>query len=348
MLKRTDLSLVILLSLLMGGSANALAQSCQTAPKADKQGKAEKPEKIRKRGFFAGYLGDKKLGIVAEQYYSNSDDHKRGVVVHKVINGTPAERAGLKSGDRIVEIEGQSIESIQDLRRKLRELDYGKATSIRVVRDGVDQQLSFTLEKSPDPSRYYEQTRRAFERARGRMEDQQKAYKKWRLPSNYLNFYLLGDRGRLGISAQSLTEQLGRYFGVEKGRGILVTSVKQDSPAAKAGIKAGDCIIEVNGVAITNSQDLREQLRKIESGEVRITLVREREKLELRPILEPRDKSHHFAPEMAELEFDLSAMPEFPEVAAPNIVIPEFNFEPGESEFYDWEFDNDADDVEKQ
>src|SRR5262249_12572703 len=104
-------------------------------------------------------------------------------------------------------------------------------------------------------------------------------------------FYIKSGRGRLGIYPQELTEQLRQYFGVEKGRGVLVSSVIENTPASKVGLKAGDCICEVKGAPIGSIGELGKELAKVDSGEVRIVVVREHQRIELRPQLEPRSEN---------------------------------------------------------
>ena len=77
---------------------------------------------------------------------------------------------------------------------------------------------------------------------------------------------LAGGRGRLGIDAEDLSGQLGTYFGAPEGEGILVRSVNSDSPAEKAGVKAGDVITSFNGERIRGAGELREKLAGVEAG----------------------------------------------------------------------------------
>lgn len=130
-----------------------------------------------------------------------------------------------------------------------------------------------------------EERRKEFEKARGEFTDRLGA-----LNGDRENIFVLGGRTRLGVSLNELTEQLGKYFGVEKGQGVLVASVQENSAAAKAGLKAGDIILEINGIAIKNSFDVRKEINKVEAGEVRITVIRDKQRLELRPQLEAKPK----------------------------------------------------------
>ena len=99
------------------------------------------------------------------------------------------------------------------------------------------------------------------------------------------NFVFSAGRGRLGVNVQELTPELAAYFGVKDG--LLVNSVQADTPAAKAGIKAGDVIGAVNGKAVVTSSELVKELADKE-GEVTIGVTRDRKALSLKAILEPR------------------------------------------------------------
>jgi S1-C subfamily serine protease len=92
--------------------------------------------------------------------------------------------------------------------------------------------------------------------------------------------------GRLGVTVDELTSQLADYFGAKEG--VLVTAVNGDSAAAKAGIKAGDVITSINGDRITSTADLIQSLRRAESEDVTIGIVREKKEQTLKAKIEPR------------------------------------------------------------
>lgn len=313
------LSIALAFGLMLGLSADSAAQS------VDRDSKNK--DKDRARVFFTQFPGGKRFGVVIEDSRT-ADGAKTGVKVREVVKGSAAEKAGISAGDLITSINGKQIDSSSDLRRSIRELDYGKQASIGVLRNGAPMQMSFTLEKDSENRFYYygwgsgeskeayekamEEFRRAFEKAesewknrkegdkdyaksldqyRKALEELEKAKGVWRIRPRVGQLGLFSGRGRLGIYPQELTEQLRQHFGVEKDRGVLIASVVENSPAAKVGLKAGDCIVEVNGNPISNHGDLMRELRKIESGEVRITVVRDRQRIELRPVIEPRSEN---------------------------------------------------------
>jgi C-terminal processing protease CtpA/Prc len=85
-----------------------------------------------------------------------------------------------------------------------------------------------------------------------------------------------GSTRQIGVGVSSLTKQLGDYFGVADGKGLLINSVNENSSAAKAGLKAGDVIVEVEGKAVGNIADLIRGLNEKKEGEVSLTVVRNR------------------------------------------------------------------------
>jgi serine protease Do len=110
-------------------------------------------------------------------------------------------------------------------------------------------------------------------------------------------FRMLGGGPRkLGVEYLELGEQLAAYFKLPGTSGVLVASVDPDGPAAKAGIKAGDVILKLDGATIAGGSDLREAVSRAEGGqEVAITVQRDGRTLDVKATLakpEPRVKRH--------------------------------------------------------
>jgi S1-C subfamily serine protease len=93
------------------------------------------------------------------------------------------------------------------------------------------------------------------------------------------------ERGRLGVTVQSLTRDLQDYFGVKNG-GALVSTVTPDSAASKAGIKAGDVIVSINGRSVGDSDDLIDAIDDID-GEATIVVMRDKKEMTLKATLRP-------------------------------------------------------------
>ena len=194
-----------------------------------------------------------------------------GVVVDDVRPDSPAERAGLKHSDVIVEFDGERVRSARQFSRLVQETAPGRTVRATVLRDGkrVDLQLTPAEGRSAtlmiDSDRLGDRIREGF----GDMNFFD------RMPPLNFDFDLPGlSRGRLGVSVDELTPQLAEYFGAKDG--VLVAAVTDDSPAARAGIKAGDVITSVNGHEVRSRGDLARELADVHDGEATVGVVRDR------------------------------------------------------------------------
>jgi membrane-associated protease RseP (regulator of RpoE activity) len=97
---------------------------------------------------------------------------------------------------------------------------------------------------------------------------------KWEGPGKDGMMLPFGNHRRIGISTTQLTKQLAEYFGIGDSQGVLVTSVVDDSPAAKAGLKAGDVITAIDGDKVEDAGDLAQGINKKKDGDVTLTVIR--------------------------------------------------------------------------
>jgi len=97
----------------------------------------------------------------------------------------------------------------------------------------------------------------------------------------------------LGVTVQELSPQLSEYFGVKDG--VLVTSVTEQSTAAKAGLKAGDVITSINGASIGSSSELRRQTQRLNAGEdFTVAVTRDRKSVTLKGQMDERNRRTTF------------------------------------------------------
>lgn len=219
-----------------------------------------------------------------------------GVRIDEVNADSPAEKAGMREGDVVVEYDGERVRSARQFTRLVQETPDGRTVRIAVLRNGQKQ----TLEATPEAGRNSwdfgidsDQIRREIERGlrdfprepfEFRFDDRGPRRFEYRLPERAMPF--MGSRGRLGVSVQSLTPELEEYFGARNG-GALVSSVAQNSPAAKAGLKAGDVITSINGNRVSDSGDLMRELSGA-TGEVTIVILRDKNELTVKATLTGR------------------------------------------------------------
>jgi serine protease Do len=204
------------------------------------------------------------LGVeIAEVTPDNSKDLKlsavRGVVVKDVEVDSPAGKAGFKEDDVITQYDGQTVEGTVQFRRLVRETPAGHTVALTVSRDGATQNLSVELGE-----------RGAFleKKMKGKMRDFG-GVQSFVMPNTEFNFsgpegFAVMDSRTpvLGISAEDLSGQLGAYFGAPEDAGILVREVRPGTPAEKAGLKAGDVIVQLEGKPVKTLTELREGLRE--------------------------------------------------------------------------------------
>ncbi len=217
----------------------------------------------------AGLVGRSYLGIgVADVDAARAKELKlkeeRGVEVKKVDSDSPAEKAGLKEGDVVLEYNGQKVEGIESFIRMVRETPVGRSAKLLISRDGNPQTLTATI---------------------GRRKASEGSYSfslpEIRIPPIEVPRPVMVMRTtRIGVETESLTGQLAEYFGVKDG--VLVRSVEKDSPADKAGIKAGDIIVKVDDDKITGTRDVSNSLRSSwEKKTVPVQVVRNKKEMTL-------------------------------------------------------------------
>src|SRR5215471_2862898 len=230
------------------------------------------------------YLGVFVEEVTADRMKELGLSQERGAVIMKVVKDSPGEIAGLKENDVIISFNGRPVDSVREFERLLGETPAGRTVSIDVLRNGNRQTFSAVVSKRDNLG-----WTKSYRENAERLSQQWQSYRNF-TPSPgdfaplYGNFdldsggtYFLATRPRLGISAEPITDQLAGFFGVKEGHGVLVSEVTEGSPAAKAGLKAGDVIVAIDDGRVENVSDLRNQLSKKQEGAVVFKLVRNHE-----------------------------------------------------------------------
>ncbi|MGD9548556.1 MAG: PDZ domain-containing protein [Candidatus Krumholzibacteriia bacterium] len=211
-----------------------------------------------------GYLGVSLQDLTPSMAKALQLGDRQGVLVNDVMEDSPAEKAGLQDGDVILEFAGRAIEDNGDLTKAVRKTEPGEKVEVVVLRDGEEKTFEVTVGEHEGMTWF--------------MEDG----KKFDLEGlkNLENFHVFSggaeDRGFLGIHMEDLSPQLGDYFGVQDGEGVLLTEVVAEGPAEKAGLKAGDVIMKVGDERIASTADLHEAMADTEPDqEIELTVKRE-------------------------------------------------------------------------
>jgi serine protease Do len=222
----------------------------------------------------SGWLGVSVAEVTADQAKELKLPAVRGVVVLQVEADSPAAKAGLKEKDVIVRYDDQVVEGTIQFRRLVRETPPGHSAALTIYRDGQSQNLTVEM---GDRAEMWEKNLKGM--APEPMNPRTYVFSTpefggpntW--PEGAEAFEM--HTPVLGISAEDLKGQLGNYFGAPNGEGILVREVRPGTAAERAGLKAGDVIVKVDGRAVSSLQELRVQMRrKSESKSVNLTILR--------------------------------------------------------------------------
>jgi serine protease Do len=206
------------------------------------------------------YLGVGVAEISAERVKALKLKEERGVEVTRIEDGSPAQKAGLKTGDVVLDYNGQRIEGTEQFVRMVRETPEGRQVRLLISRDGNTQTLTAAIAARKGPGTIV----RPEIDPEGLQVEMQKLRDHLPFPTPDTPQVVMGMRSvGLGIEAESITAQLAEYFGVKEG--VLVRSVVKDSAAAKAGMKAGDVITKVDETSVSQPQEITRALRTLQT-----------------------------------------------------------------------------------
>ncbi len=174
---------------------------------------------------------------------------QEGVYVNDVETDSPADEAGIKEGDVIIEFNGKKVVDNSDLIDEVRKTKPGTEVTIGVLRDGEKRALKATIAKAREPRVY--------------------SFSTPSLPRAPIapHISIVRGGGMYGLSLEELNKQLGEYFNAPNGKGVLVKNVKRSSEADKAGFKAGDVIVKVGKETIADIEDIHDALEEFKEGD---------------------------------------------------------------------------------
>ena len=165
-----------------------------------------------------------------------------GVLVSDVTPGSPADKAGIKRGDVVLEFDGKKVNEVSDLTNMAAVAEPGADVNIKLLHDGQQKDLTVKLTEFPD------ETAPAEEEAK--VEEQ------------------------LGLSVKELNPQIARNYNLGIETGVIITDVANGGPADDAGLRPGDVIIEIDKKKITNLDQYTSAISVVKPGGTLLVLVK--------------------------------------------------------------------------
>jgi len=201
-----------------------------------------------------------------------------GVEITRVEDDSAAAKAGLKTGDVVLEYQGQRVEGMEQFIRLVRETPAGREVKLTISRGGSTQTVSVVMGSQKGPAvlgrngEWFDMPAMPVMPAI-QVPDTPRLFTAW-------------SSSMLGIEAEGLNEQLGEYFGVKEG--VLVRSVAAGSAAEKAGMKAGDVLVKVDQTKVTSPSEVTSAVHSARQRKTfPVEIMRDRHPLTLNVTMEP-------------------------------------------------------------
>lgn len=204
-----------------------------------------------------GYLGVGVQELSPERIRSLNLKESSGVDVSVVIPESPAAKAGIRFGDIILEVNGQKVEGAEHFQDLIGGKPPGAKVALTVLRNDAREKITATLESRP----------------------QGITVQGIGISPDALRELLAGNAPRIGFEGESLTSQLADFFGVAQGEGVLVRSVAEKTAADRAGLKAGDVVIKVNGIPVSRFGEITGIVLRVKKAT--FTVIRNKKEIAL-------------------------------------------------------------------
>ncbi len=189
-----------------------------------------------------GWLGVSVQDITEDLAKSMKIKDRSGALVTEVFEGDPADKAGIKQGDIIIEVDGKKVKDTHELLRLVAVLPVGKKASVKVMREGQLKELQLTVAERED--------KKEMASARGETKD------------------------TYGMAVQDITAEMAKQLGLPSAGGVIVTKIREGSPADEAGLQPYDVILQVNRVKVGSVKDFQREISKKTSEDRVLLLIR--------------------------------------------------------------------------
>jgi serine protease Do len=204
-----------------------------------------------------------------------------GAYIESVREGSPAAKAGLQTGDIVIDFDGERVRSASHFTRLVQESVPNREVTAVVIRGTSKQNLKISPDSGGAFNIFSNNGRRQLEN----LQINQRGNFDFNLDNGAIRVLPATDN-TLGVSVSPLSEQLASYFGVKQG--VLVSAVASNSPAAGAGVRAGDVITAINGQSVSSRGDITRALRERTGESAEISVTRDKKSLSLKATLPGR------------------------------------------------------------
>lgn len=217
----------------------------------------------------SSYLGVDIADVTKERLDTLKLKEEKGVEVTMVDQDAPAGKAGIKEHDVILSMNGTSIESGAQLRRMIHETPPGRLVTLGLSRGG--QPMEFKVQLADK--------HKQFAWAGPKPGDIHVNIPPIHVPDidiPAMNMVVVTSSARSGLMVENITSQLGEFFGVKDGNGVLVRSVEKGSRAERAGFRAGDVIVKINDQPVHDTSDFSHAVKSRSGNSVAVGVVRDK------------------------------------------------------------------------
>jgi S1-C subfamily serine protease len=215
------------------------------------------------------------------------------IEIGEVEKESPAELAKLEEGDLILQIDGKNLTSPEMLKKEIRMRKPGQTVTLRIKRADKERDIKVKLGEYTEESAWREMETR-FPRL---FSPEQKFLEV--APRARVQF-AFETRKFIGVSVDPLNKELAEHFGAKDGKGFLVSQIRKESPAEKAGLKVGDVLVTADGIKLERQGDLSKVIQKKEKGDkIKIEFYRDKKMRSVEVEIEEEEGSglFKFSPE---------------------------------------------------
>ncbi len=197
---------------------------------------------LKKGEVIRGWLGVGIQEITRELQNTLELDTRDGALVSHVTEGSPAANAGIQRGDVIVSFDGQEVKQMHELPYIVANTPVGKEVTVEILRDGQRRRLKVEIAKLEEES------------------VQASAQEEAATP-------------KLGLSVNDITPEMAQKYNLPTAEGVVVLQVLPGSPAERAGMQAGDIILEIGRENVSDVAGFKRKLEEYEEGKTILLLV---------------------------------------------------------------------------